>query len=193
MKNIHREQKKGFLPRYCAVLIFLLASAVVSGCLGSYGRLDWDPQVTAAFQTHDVRKDFNYYYYGVGNRIFAIAGISADYVFESKMWREARPGTEAFKTLISRAWDNYFYPPHYPEGAYILNPEGKQVGIWFSSLRFITVKFGENNRIFLIPDTPFLGGPEASGPSGDSREQSPRTESNSPSPYAQNRLPGDRR
>jgi hypothetical protein len=156
----------------------LIASTAITGCLGTYGKLHWDPQLAAAFQTHQVRKDFNYYYYGVGNQIYAIVGISTDYVFESKMWREARPDEEAFKALISRAWYNDFYSPHDPEGAYILNPEGKQVGIWYSSLRFVTVKFGENNRIVLIPDTPFLGGPEASRGGGDSGERAPRIESN---------------
>lgn len=185
VNNIHTSHKVGILLKFCFALGVLIASSAITGCGGTYGKLHWDPQVTAAFQTHEVRKDFNYYYYGAGNQIYAIAGISTDYVFESKMWRETGPETEAFKTLISRAWYNDFYPPHDPQGAYILNPGGKQVGIWYSSLRFVTVKFGENNRIIIIPDTPFLGGPEASSGGGDSGDGAPRVESNPSFSYPQ--------
>ena len=155
-----------------------LITAMVSGCLGTYGKLHWDPQVTAKFKAYEAQRDFNYYYYGVGNRTFAMAGISPEYVMKSRMWREVQPDTEEFKSLISRAWENSYYHPYDPRGAHILNPEGKQVGIWYSSLRFVTVKFGDNNRIVLIPDTPFLGGPEADRGSGDSSERISRVESN---------------
>jgi hypothetical protein len=52
------------------------------------------------------------------------------------------------------------------------------VGNWYSSLRFVTVKFGENNRIVLIPDTPFLGGPTADSGSGEFSEEISRIKSN---------------
>ena len=176
--NTKNKSSKDRIVRFAVPGFFIFFAITVSGCLGTYGNLHWDPQVTTAFETHDVRQDFKYYYYGVGNRTFAIAGISSDYVMESKMWREVRKDTEAFKDLISRAWYNDYYSPHDPQGAYILNPGGKQVGVWYSSLRYVTVKFGDNNRIIIIPDTPFLGGPEASSGGSGSGGQAPRVESN---------------
>ena len=148
---------ENILPGICG----LVAALVLSGCAGSYGRINWDPQVTAAFQNHDMQQGFTYYYYGVGNQTYAIAGISTEYNIKSRLWREIPQDTEAFKRLVSRAWENYFYQPYDPQGAHILNPQGNRVGVWYSSLRFVTVKFAGNNRIHLMPDTPFLGGPEA--------------------------------
>ncbi len=188
-----RSSKDIMVPGYAILGFCFLITVMVSGCLGTYGRLHWDPQVTTAFKTHEVQKDFNYYYYGVGNRTFAMAGISNDYVMESKMWREVQPDTEEFKGLISRAWENSYYQPYDPRGAHILNPEGKQVGIWYSSLRFVTVKFGENNRIILIPDTPFLGGPEAGAGSSDSIERTSRVESDPYISYQPKAFSGGRR
>jgi hypothetical protein len=149
----------------------LVAAILLSGCAGSYGKLNWDPQVTAAFQNNDIQQGINYYYYGVGNRTFAIAGISTQYHIKSKMWREVPEDVEAFKSLVARAWENYYYKPYDPQGAHILNPEGNRVGVWYSSLRFVTVKFTEDNRIILMPDTPFLGGPEAGVNGPDTRER----------------------
>ena len=170
--------KGSVLSGYVILGFWFLIAAMISGCLGTYGKLNWDPQVTTQFQAYEARRDFNYYYYGVGNRTFAIAGISRDYVMESRMWREVQPDTEEFKSLISRAWQNSYYRPYDPRGAHILNPDGKRVGYWYSSLRFVTVKFGENNRIVLIPDTPFLGGPEADSGSGGFSKRISRIESN---------------
>ena len=185
MNTKNRPSKNSVLTGYAILGFCLLVAATLSGCLGTYGKLHWDPQVTIAFQSYEVQKDFKYYYYGVGNRTFAIAGISPDYVMESRMWREVQQEPEAFKNLISRAWENSYYKPYDPRGAYILSPEGKQVGVWYSSLRFVTVKFGENNRIILIPDTPFLGGPEADSGGGNSSKRISRLES---SPYVSYQL-----
>ena len=178
MNTKSRSSKDSVVRGYAILGFCFFIAAMVSGCLGTYGKLHWDPQVTTAFQSYEVQKDFNYYYYGVGNRTFAIAGITPDYVLESRMWREVKQEPEAFKSLVSRAWENSYYMPYNPRGAYILSPEGKQVGVWYSSLRFVTVKFGNNNRIVLIPDTPFLGGPEAGSGSGDFSKRISRIESN---------------
>jgi len=148
-----------------------LMTFIFSGCLENYGRLRWDPQVTNAFQNNTVETDVKYYHYGVGNRTFAIAGISAEYRLKSRMWREVPEDIEAFKGFVSRAWENYAYKPYDPQGAHIVNPEGNRVGVWYSSLRFVAVKFSENNRIHLMPDTPFLGGPEADSTRPDSSQR----------------------
>jgi hypothetical protein len=181
---IHVEYRKGVLmsptPSFskgkmsqCYTLLGmcgLVAAILLSGCAGSYGQLNWDPQVAVAFKNHEVQQGFNYYYYGVGNRTFAIAGISTQYHIKSKIWREIPQDAEAFKSLVSRAWENYYYKPYGPQGAHILNPEGNRVGVWYSSLRFVTVKFTEDNRIILMVDTPFLGGPGAGISGPDTRE-----------------------
>ena len=179
MKPMRASSKGTIFNVYTILGIYgLVVVIMLSGCAGSYGRLNWDPQVTAEFQNHDIQQGFNYYYYGVGNRTFAIAGISTEYNMKSRIWREIPQDTEAFKSLVSRAWENYAYRPYDPQGAHILNPEGNRVGVWYSSLRFVTVKFAENNRIVLMPDTPFLGGPEADRNSLDSMERISAVESN---------------
>jgi hypothetical protein len=178
MNTKNRFSKDSVISGYAILGFYFLIAAMVSGCLENYGRLNWDPQVATQYQAYEAQEDFNYYYYGVGNRTFAIAGISNDYFMESKMWREVEPDTQDFKDLISRAWQNSYYKPYDPRGAHILDPEGKRVGNWYSSLRFVTVRFDENNRIVIIPDTPFLGGPSADAESGDFNNRISLIESN---------------
>jgi hypothetical protein len=79
---------------------------------------------------------------------------------ESKMWRELATDTADFKVATSRIWDNPYYSPHDPRGAIIMNPDGEKVGIYYSSLIYVTIKFQPENHISVIPDKAFLGGPD---------------------------------
>ena len=164
-------KRRLFHNRIVLWLCGLATAIMLIGCTGGYGRLNWDPQVTAASENHDIQQGFNCYYYGAGNQTYAIAGISTEYNIESRIWREVPQDAAVFKNVVSRAWENYAYKPYDPQGAHILNPGGNRVGVWYSSLCHVTVKFGENNRIHLRPDTPFLGGPEADSNSADNRER----------------------
>ena len=49
--------------------------------------------------------------------------------------------------------------------ARINDPTGKQVGIMYTSIREIAIKFTDDNKIVVMPNTPFLWGPEV-GTSG---------------------------
>ena len=49
-----------------------------------------------------------------------------------------------------------------PDGDYyfqVTDPSGKKVGIWYSGIWYAAVRFEDNNRIVIMPDMPFLGGP----------------------------------
>ena len=178
MNTKNRTSRRRLLSGYVTVALCLFIAALVSGCLANYGRLNWDSQVAAQFQANESQEDFNYYYFGVGNRTFAMAGISDKYSMDSKMWRQVQPDTQDFKDLISRAWVNSYYAPYDPRGAHILDPQGNRVGSWYSSLRFVTVKFSEDNRIVIITDKPFLGGPSADAGGGDAGRRLSHMESN---------------
>lgn len=144
--------------KFCAAFGVLAASTMLSGCFENYGRLKHNDEVTRAFQTSQVEPDYKYYYYGRTNMPYAIVGIDRAYHMQSRVWREVDHDTEQFKKMIFWVWDDV-YVPFYLSGAYITDPGGKKVGIWYSSIWYAAVRFEENNRIVVMPDTPFLGGP----------------------------------
>jgi hypothetical protein len=90
---------------------------------------------------------------------YAIVGIDRAYHMQSRVWREVDHDTEQFKKMIFWVWDD-IYVPFYLSGAYITDPGGEKIGIWYSGIWYAAVRFEENNRIVIMPDTPFLGGPE---------------------------------
>ena len=158
MNHIQTKNKGSRLLRFCIALDVLIASTILSGCFENYGRLKHNDEVTRAFQTYQVEPDYKYYYYGRTNMPYAIVGIDRAYHMQSRVWREVDQDTEQFKKMIYWVWDDV-YVPFYLSGAYITDPGGKKVGIWYSGIWYAAIRFEENNRIVVMPDTPFLGGP----------------------------------
>ena len=133
----------------------LILCLMISGCFENYGRLKHNPEVTHAFKNNQVAPDYKYYYYGRTNQPYAIVGIDHTYHMRSRVWREVDHDTEQFKEMVYWVWDvgPWLYPLR---GAYITDPNGKRVGIWYSSIQFAAVRFEKDNRIVVMPDTPFL-------------------------------------
>ncbi len=133
----------------------------LSGCAKNYGRIHWDDSLTQAFQTYQVERDYNFYQYNVGTRVFAIVGLDPKLELRSNIWRELSSDTEDFEVAIDRIWYNFTKIPRTPRGAFIRDPGGENVGVYFSSIRFLSVEFKPDNRVQLLLDTtPFLGGPD---------------------------------
>jgi hypothetical protein len=144
--------------RYSFAAAILLSSFLVLGCLQNYGRLKHNNEVTRAFQSYKVEPDYKYYYYGRTNMPYAIVGLDRAYHMRSRVWHEVDHDSEQFKKMIFWVWDDV-RGPFYLSGADITDPNGNKVGIWYSGIWYAAVRFDENNRIVIMPDTPFLGGP----------------------------------
>lgn len=149
------------IKQFCLKAGILTVSVLISGCFENYGRLKHNAEVSRAFQTYQVEPDYKYYYYGRTNMPYAIVGIDRTYHMRSRVWREVDHDTEKFRKMIFWTWDDirYSYQRNFTQGAYILDPEGKKIGIWYSGLWWAAIRFEDDKRIVVMPETPFLGGP----------------------------------
>jgi hypothetical protein len=159
------ENKMGTLikPVICRIVsftLFLGAIAVFSGCSGMYGSYKRDAEIYQAFQVNQVNRNYTYYYNGVGNQVYAIIGIEPKYQIHSKFWRESKPDTAEFKTLTNRIWEDYGYRTY---GADLLDPAGKKIGIVYTSIYEVVVKFLGDNQLEVMLGTPYLWGPGDGG------------------------------
>ena len=137
---------------FIAFLFGLLAFALAAGCGGSYGRAAFDDNVTDAFKTYRVSSDFKFYYYGVNNRHYALVGLDPKWELQSRIWSEIDPQTEKFKEAVKSMWETERYPPYSARGSHIFDNEGNKIGVYYSSL-YVTVKFGSDNQIQVMPDS----------------------------------------
>ncbi len=145
---------------------FLTIILLAVGCSSKYGHLRHDTEVQTAFETNQVPLDYQYYHYG-DSEPYVIFGIEPKYEMDSKLWREVFPDTAEFKYMIRFMWEDYNY---YKFGADILDPGGAKVGIMYTAIRETTVKFNGNNQIMVMPNKPFLWGPD-SGSGGSFRSR----------------------
>ena len=160
MNKIRKTYKNKRLRYFFPIVIGTLALVLIAGCAGTYGSLKRDIGVQQAFESNQVPKEYKYYYYGFDTRPYVIFGIEPKYEMNSKMWREATPDTDDFKEMVRWIWEDYGY---YKFGADIMDPLGKKVGVFYSAISQTSVKFVNNNQIMVMPNTPFLWGPEANG------------------------------
>jgi len=128
---------------WLAVMIILMAA----GCLEKYGRVDPSTAVDRLFEQARVLPDYHYFYAGGQNNPTALMGIRKDYTQTNRSWSAMPELTEAILKKRVAAMTNEI--GHAPEtyGGTIRNPEGEQVGIWYSKTRDVTIRFGENREI----------------------------------------------
>jgi hypothetical protein len=156
MQNKMRKLIKSTIYRNVTFTLFLGVVAVFSGCSGMYGSYKRDAQIYQAFQANQVNPNYTYYYNGIGNQVYAIIGIKPKYQIHSQFWREVKPDTDKFKTLTNRIWEDYGYRTY---GADLLDPAGKKIGIVYTSIYDVVVKFLGDNQLEVMLGTPYLWGP----------------------------------
>ena len=137
---------------WARVLVFSLFSAAVLmhvGCSidGNRGSLQRDRELDNLFLQYEVVQDHNYYFSGGYDKPNAILGIHKDYELVSDLWQPVQISSAQLEKWIR------FIAPETHRGtgayfaAYILDPEGKRVGFWYSVQSTTTIKFLEGNKI----------------------------------------------
>ncbi len=151
-----KHNKHILLDNLIPIGIVIITLTLIAGCTANYGSLKRDAEVQQAFESNQVPMDYKYYYYG-DSEPYVIFGIEPKYEMDSKLWRDISPDTEEFKEMTRWIWEDYGY---YKFGADILDPNGVKVGIMYTSINETSVKFVGDNQIVVMPNTPFLWGPD---------------------------------
>ncbi len=142
---------------FFASIILALMLPVLSGCSSNtYGRLQSSHEVTQAFQNHQIFSDHLYYYSGFQRIPYGLIGIDNRYRLRSSRWRPIELNPTMLNQLIYRMHHVYSLEPR---GAWILDQEGKRVGIWYSSRYQTTVIMEKDGQVVVVtPEPPDLRG-----------------------------------
>ncbi len=125
------------LPRTHKPFFVLLLLCLFLGCASDYGRLKHKPEITQLFKAHEQLSNHRYYYTGRAAGPYAIIGVSSPYTQTSRAWTLIDSNSGQFGQLV----DNMFVPGEdAPRGARILNPNGEQIGVWYSIWYFATIE-----------------------------------------------------
>lgn len=138
------------------IFVTFLASAVtlffVIGCAGgNYGTFKRDRDLDNMYLRYEFLPDYQYYTTGGYDAPNAILAIHPDYELDNpgNLWLPIPD----MSTALMRKWidtiapeQNYRYSSAY-FASYILAPDGKKAGAWYSYENYTTVKFLGDNRI----------------------------------------------
>jgi len=124
--------------------IIILVAGIFSGCGGTYGRLRTSPEITQVFLQKQMLPGYNYYYDGRKAIPYAVVGLRDDYVMNSKFWTPIEKDSGQFGRLLDWLYGSDISSPR---GAEILDPEGNQIGIWFSVYNNTRVEFGPDKQV----------------------------------------------
>ena len=138
------------------VVVFITLVFILAGCVGVKSpTLVLDRELDYAFTGYQVLPDHRYYITGGYVAPRAILAIHTDYQLDngSHLWVEV-PAVDS--SQIQLWMDNYHKYAKPGTGtlfmaAYIVNPDRKRVGAWYSRQRETRVDFLENNRIKVYP------------------------------------------
>ena len=150
------------------LILFVLIFALFA-CAGNYGRVQKNGQVNQIFTTYQVLNDYRYYISGPESRPEVILGVHQDYTLETTQWTPVSLTKEQLKEWVDGL---YFYfhdlTHHYPYGYVILDPSGKQVGIWYSIWDDTPVIFKGDNVVQIY--APIMADPFDTGGDDNDRD-----------------------
>jgi hypothetical protein len=157
MNKTEKHNKNILFDSVIPVATALIFLSLTVGCTAKFGSLKRDAEVQQAFESNRVPQDYRYYHFS-DSEPYVIFGIDPRFTMDSNMWRDASPDTAEFEEMVRFIWEDYGY---YRFGANILDPNGDKVGIMYTAIRDTSVKFVGDDKIVVMPNKPFLWGPEA--------------------------------
>ena len=147
--NILNRRKSLFTLLASALMIFLLAGYAAAG---NYAKLDRDRDLDNMFLSYEVMQDYNYFTSGGYDKPNAILLLHKDYKLDNpgRLWVPIPyVDYEQMRKWISViSSDQNFNRSGDYFAAYILDQNGKRIGIWYSYEPYVTMKLLEGNKVF---------------------------------------------
>ena len=135
------------------VFVVFLLLMVITGCAGSGAFYQRSYDVARQFENGVILPDHRYYEGGPQAKPNALAAIHSDYELDSEHWREiVNPTPESLANLTKKVRfvsGAEYKEKMYSNGARIIGPEGRVIGVWYSVYDYSLVRFLDGNRIYL--------------------------------------------
>lgn len=155
LKSHPAETDRGHMARW--VVIFLIP-ALFAGCFANYGKYRLSRDVAKMFETLQVPGEYKYYYAGSDKDPDALMGLHRDYTLNNDLWKETEMDIKQLRNWIDEINLNGYL--NRADGRYILDPNNKIIGIYYSRWDGGPVKMEAGNQVVVhLPDKQQKMGP----------------------------------
>ena len=151
-------------------LLLAVAASTMLGCAPceECGSLKRQHDITNLFLNNEIIPGYTYYYNGRDQWPDAIMAIDPNYTVQADFWKPVGLEGEELSEWLRQA--TIWKQPRRASlnGAEILDPNGKRVGVFFSKFDSLITKFQPDNVIQVFPPSYRAG----AGTGGSSRDRS---------------------
>jgi len=145
-----------------SILFYLVLTVCMStlACTGqlfkNYGRINPNDEVTQAFASYQVNKDFRYYVTGSNLYPNALMGLHREFRLDPEtLWKEVAMTPEKMKEIVEYMNTKALIYREFQKGFEMLDNNGRPIGVWYSLLRARTfLRMQEDGTVRI--DTPDL-------------------------------------
>ena len=113
------------------------------------------PEVAQAFESLQLLPGYRYFLLNQENNPFGVAGLKNGYWTEGPDWKEIDPRSAAFGKVVGLVQS---FPARggRTEGYYIVDRQGNQIGVWYSSLSAGITVDPNSMQVRIATATPWL-------------------------------------
>lgn len=141
----------------CVVVACLWALAfLASGCQPeNAGATRKATEVAQAFESLQVFPDYRYFFLNQENNPCGVAGLDRGYWIEGPDWQEVDPRSPVLGKVVGLV-QSFSARGSRAEGFYIVDRQGNQIGVWYSSLNAGITINPDTQRVMIATATPWL-------------------------------------
>lgn len=123
---------------------------LVSGCAAGFSHFERSVTVSETYENYDILPDHQYYYNGLPYSPDAVVAVKKGYTLNSPYWHASDVNKQKLSQWIQEMRNipgsEYNLDPN---GAYIFNEKGEQIGQWYSVWDFPVLKFISATEFYL--------------------------------------------
>jgi hypothetical protein len=121
------------------------------------GGLEMSAEVEQAFAALQLQEfaGYRYYFLNQENNPFGVAGLADGYRVTGPDWRECHSDSAIFGKVVGLV-QSFPVPGSRTEGFYIVDNQGRRVGVWYSSLTAGITVDPDTGKVAIATATPWL-------------------------------------
>ena len=127
------------------ILLYLVMLLLLSGCAGSFGKIQLNQSLSGSYKDTLQIEEFNYYYCGRSGLPYAVIGIDKKYKFNDRIWNKINALDDLLLEIYRLADTPHDY--YKMTVADILDSKGDKIGVWFSYYHHTEVTINQDKKI----------------------------------------------
>jgi hypothetical protein len=142
---------------HMALCLWAVPTALVGGCsVANLASGRTSMEVVRQFQDMEINPNYRYWYLNQENSPFGVLGVDREYRFDGgPLWRPVDPDTVTFKKVVGLV-QSFPVMGSNVMGFEIMDSQGRQIGVWYSSLTAGISVDSAAKSVSVTTETPWL-------------------------------------